>query len=662
MPAYYADTVGGFLAEPLDTLELALHKAYESDRYKDLITTQITAWRSQIHALKGALGSADLETFQPSNWGIAVEFVVPRKMGRIDTVLLIGNSIVVLEFKGESVDSSAADQVEDYSLDLLHFHESSHGRTIYPVVVGRTGTEPWIRRSQLFGELRPTAFVDTRQLGPWIATIAQQHGTEPQCAIAEWNRGSYRPVPTIVEAAIGMFAEMQVEDIAKAGCDPINLTATVDTIRKIVHESAKSNKKTICFVTGVPGAGKTLAGLKLVHDRQLREDTGSDSVFLTGNLPLVKVLQAALSRDSSRRRKNGLRVSSRDPKTIINTVLGYKKEHTRNKNAPHEKIVVFDEAQRAWDADRTAEYLTDSSGEFLGFSEPALMLEILDRQPWSALIALVGGGQEINRGEAGLSEWGRAISERFGHWSIAAPPQALSGEYGAGARLFEAGIADSLDVAIHVNLHLDTPTRQFRGKTIAGWTEALLRGDVRECQRILAESPEYPIRLTRNLAAAKSWLAMTARGTERYGFVASSEAKRLRAEGLELPPARADGVEHWFLEGKGDVRSSFQLEVAANEFQIQGLELDWTCLCWGGDFLRAESDWNLKKLPGTVWQRVGQDSARTYLVNSYRVLLTRARQGMLLFVPVGDDQDSTRPREPFDRTAAFLTACGASPL
>jgi len=662
MPAYYADTVGSFLAEPLDTLELVLHKAYESDRYKDLITTQITAWRSQIQALKGALESADLEAFQPGNWGIAVEFVVPRKMGRIDTVLLIGSSIVVLEFKGESVDSSAADQVEDYSLDLLHFHEGSHRRTIYPVVVGKTGTKPWIRRSQLFGELRPTAFVDTRQLGAWLATIAQRHGSEAQCSIADWNRGSYRPVPTIVEAAIGMFAEMQVEDIAKAGCDPINLTATVETIRKIVVESAQSSKKTICFVTGVPGAGKTLAGLKLVHDRTLREETGSDSVFLTGNLPLVKVLQSALARDSSRRRRNGLRVSSRDPKTTINTVLGYKREHTRNKNAPHEKIVVFDEAQRAWDADRTAEYLTDSSGEFLGYSEPALMLAILDRQRWAALIALVGGGQEINRGEAGLSEWGRAIKEKFSHWSIAAPPHALSGEYGAGAKLFDLGITHNLKVTIHANLHLDTPTRQFRGKTIAGWTEALLRGDARECQKILAENPEYPIRLTRNLAAAKSWLDTTARGTERFGFVASSEAKRLRAEGLELPPARADGVEHWFLQEKGDVRSSFQLEVAANEFQIQGLELDWTCLCWGGDFLRADSDWNLKKLRGTTWQKISQESARAYLVNSYRVLLTRARQGMLLFVPAGDDQDSTRPREPFDRTAEFLTQCGAVPL
>lgn len=406
MPAYYADTVGNFRAAPLGQLELALIAAYESDRYKDLITTQITAWRSQIQDLKDAFGTPNLERFSPDSWGIAIEFVVPRKMGRIDAVLLIGNSIAVLEFKGESVDSSAADQVEDYCLDLIYFHEGSHGRTIYPAVVGRTGKQPWARRSQAFGELRPTTFVDTKGLSTWLATVARDHVGEPQDSIADWNRGSYRPVPTIVEAAIGMFAEMQVDDIAKAGCDPINLTTTVESIRKIVVESQQLKKKTVCFVTGVPGAGKTLAGLRLVHDGKLREVTGSDSVFLTGNLPLVKVLQAALARDASRRRKSQLRVSCRDPKTTINTVLGYKREHTRNKNPPHEKIVVFDEAQRAWDAGRTEEYLTDGSGEFLGYSEPALMLAILDRQPWATLVALVGGGQEINRGEAGLSEWG----------------------------------------------------------------------------------------------------------------------------------------------------------------------------------------------------------------------------------------------------------------
>jgi hypothetical protein len=289
-------------------------------------------------------------------------------------------------------------------------------------------------------------------------------------------------------------------------------------------------------------------------------------------------------------------------------------------------------------------------------------LSILDRQPWATLIALVGGGQEINRGEAGLPEWGRALAERFRHWSIVVPAQALSGGYGAGAKLFDGTVADGLAMETEPNLHLDNPTRQFRGRTIANWTEALLLGNASECKRILAENPDYPVHITRSLAVAKAWLVSTAHGTERYGCIASSEAKRLRAEGLELPPARADGVEHWFLAPKGDVRSSFQLEVAANEFQIQGLEVDWACVCWGGDFLRASDRWDLKRLRGTAWQKIGQNSARAFVVNSYRVLLTRSRQGIVIFVPYGDDDDSTRPRASLDETAAFLSICGANPL
>ncbi len=662
MPAYYAESVGTFQRTPLEKLELTLTRAYESDRYKDLITAQITSWRAQVQTLKQALGDSRLAAFCPEGWGLAIEFVVPRKMGRIDAVLLIGGALVVLEFKTDSFDSSAADQVEDYCLDLINFHQPSHGRIAYPAVVANTGMEPQTRRTQTFSELQPSTFVDSSQLADWLLTVAPKHAGETQLSISEWNVGEYRPVPTIVEAAIGMFAEMQVEDIAKAGCDPINLTATIDTIRQLVKKSEEKKKKTVCFVTGVPGAGKTLAGLQVVHDREIREATGSDCVFLTGNLPLVKVLQTALSRDSSRRLKQGLRTATRDPKTTINTVLGYKKEYTRNKSAPHEKVVVFDEAQRAWDAARTAEYLTGDALEFRGFSEPALLLSILDRQPWATLIALVGGGQEINRGEAGLAEWGRALADNFRHWSIAVSGQALSGGYGAGAKLFEDRTRDGLDVEVLPHLHLDNPTRQFRGRTIANWTQTLLSGNAAECRRILGENPDYPIRITRSLSAAKSWLGSIARGTERYGCIASSEAKRLRAEGLELPPARADGVEHWFLKAKGDVRSSFQLEVAATEFQIQGLELDWICVCWGGDFLRSGDRWDLKRLRGTVWQKVNDDSARAYLVNSYRVLLTRARQGIVLFVPSGDDADSTRQRGPLDETAEFLATCGAEPL
>lgn len=662
MPAYYADNVGNFRATSGDKLLLQLIEAYEADRYKDLITAQIEAWRAQVVTLQEVLSSPELAAFDVNNWGIALEFVIPRKMGRVDAVLLIGTAIVGLGFKTETVGSSAADQIEDYCLDLLYFHEASHNRVIYPVVVASRGADLPTRKFQIFHELQPTTFVNAVQgLTQKLLSLASEHSAKPQIPISAWNSAQYRPVPTIVEAAIGMFASMQVADIAKAGCDPINLTQTVETIRRLASESAREGKKTVCFVTGVPGAGKTLAGLKIVYDSELRESAKSDAVFLTGNFPLVQVLREALTRDLARRRKKNLRVSSRDPKTSIDTVLGYKRTHTRADSAPPEKVVVFDEAQRAWDAKRTEKYL-DKAVEWIGYSEPELMMAILDRQPWATLVALIGGGQEINEGEAGLAEWGRALRGKFIHWRAAVSEQALTGEYGAGAKLFEGGIPQGLEVIRCPGLHLDTPTRQFRGKTIASWAEALLKGDVTECRRIVKENSNYPIYVTRDLALAKTWLRTVARGTERYGCIASSEGERLRAEGLELPPARANGVEHWFLEKKGDVRSSFQLEVAATEFQIQGLEIDWSCVCWGGDLLRSNQNWRLQRFRGTVWQKVGQESARAYIVNTHRVLLTRARQGMVLFVPRGDDEDSTRRREPFDETALFLFQCGAKPL
>jgi Uncharacterized conserved protein (DUF2075) len=625
------------------------------------MTAQLTSWRAQISVLKDSLSDVHLTSSGAGEWGIAMEFVIPRRMGRIDVVLLVRDAIVGLEFKTQSISSSAADQIEDYCLDLLNFHSSSHARTIYPVVVGTGPVTIPKRKANVFRQLEPTRFINATELSAFLLSVVLRHSNSRQIPIQIWREGEYRPVPTIVEAAIGMFAEMEVDDIARADCDPINLTATASTIRRIAIESMNAKRRTVCFVTGVPGAGKTLAGLKIVHDRELRDEVNSNSVFLTGNLPLVKVLRAALGRDAARRKKERLRVTSRDPKTTIDTILGYKRTHTRSNNPPNEKIVIFDEAQRAWTAERTAEYL-EQTDQWTGYSEPELLMAILDRHDWAVLVALVGGGQEINRGEAGLGEWGRALSSRFRHWSIAASQEALDGAYGAGARLFEGETPPEMNLTVETNLHLDNPTRQFRGKTVARWAEALLEGNAGECLRILQENSNYPIYFTRDLNAAKEWLRSVAHGTERYGCIASSEARRLRAEGLELPPARADGVEHWFLAPNGDVRSSYQLEVAANEFQIQGLEIDWACVCWGGDFIRQNPGWFLRRFRGTRWQAIGQPDACTYVVNTYRVLLTRARQGMVIFVPAGANDDLTRAPDQFEGVATFLLDCGVQPL
>jgi hypothetical protein len=660
MPAYYARSIEDFLEDTVESVELSLIRAYERDKYKDLITTAITVWRSEINVMRACLTNPKLGPYTTARWGIAFEFTTPRKNGRIDVVLTIGGSIVALEFKTTYADSAAASQIEDYCLDLIQFHSSSHQRTVFPLVLATQAEAVPNPRAVARDGLEPVRFCTRSELVDCLVEIAEKQKASEQIDIRLWNDGEYKPVPTIVEAAISMFATMEVQDIAHADADAENLTTTVNAARQIVEAARGAKEKVVCFVTGVPGAGKTLAGLSLVHDMQLRKSIDSDVVFITGNLPLVKVLQSALSRDKAARLEQSLRVSSRDPKTTIDTVLSYKKAALANKRPPHENVIVFDEAQRAWTSEKTQEYLDPSDTEWIGYSEPELIMGVLDRHEWAAIIALVGGGQEIHDGEAGLGEWGRALENRFKHWKVAAATEALEGHYGAGARLFK----EKSDRSVNVNesLHLDNPIRQFRGKTVALWAEHVINGQADKCAPLLKRGTDYPVVLARDLSTAKCWLKDVARGRERFGLIGSSGAKRLRAEGIELPGARADGVEHWFLNRKGDVRSSFQMETAATEFQIQGLELDWSCICWGGDFLRGIGDWLLKRFVGTKWQEVRQNLEREYIVNKYRVLLTRSRKGMVLFLPRGNRLDSTTRPEDFDRTAEYLIGCGVQEL
>jgi len=419
----------------------------------------------------------------------------------------------------------------------------------------------------------------------------------------------------------------------------------------------------ICFITGVPGAGKTLAGLKLVHDATVRRETNSELAFLSGNGPLVTVLRAALAVDVRRRLKIGLRASARDPETLIQSVYAFKNALWTRDVPPVERVIVFDEAQRAWDEATNVKKLRGTRP--CAYSEAALILHTLDRhEGWSALICLVGGGQEIHTGEAGLTEWGRAIAAHFPHWKIVTSPNALHGDdTGTRLKLFENDPPKELSIQVLEEFHLDNPTRQFRGKAVARWAECILSRHSIGAREAQSANESYPIASTRSLETAKTWLRAQARGSERYGLLASSGAKRLRAYGISLPPSRGGDVEHWFLASQGDVRSSFQLEVAATEFQVQGLEVDWACVCWGGDFLMGkDATWNLREFLGSRWVQVKHAMRQCYVENTYRVLLTRARRGIVIYVPRGQVNDPTTTAEGYDRTARYLLECGVQSL
>ena len=417
-----------------------------------------------------------------------------------------------------------------------------------------------------------------------------------------WDNSPYRPVPTIIEAAETLFAGHNVREIAHSHAGATNLTATSDRLIEIIQQAQRRTEKVICFVTGVPGAGKTLAGLNVVHNPALRREGRPAGVFLSGNGPLVRIVSAAIARDHKRRvHESG---GERTVGTFIQNVHVFVREgRDKSDRPPPEKVVVFDEAQRAWNADQNRK----KNG--LDISEPETMLSIMDRhQDWAVLVALVGGGQEIHNGEAGLAEWGRTLREKYPKWKIAVSPKALEHDAStARHRLFTDGNPGSLAIQTEPSLHLEVNLRSFRAREFANWVDAALASEARKAAAIIPDLRDFPFALTRSLATARAWLREHARGQQRAGLVASSGSLRLRADGLGFSSGFRQGNRdmfvHWFLDLPPDVRSSNQLEIAASEFECQGLELDWIGLCWGGDFSfdPATGSWSYRNFSGSRW-------------------------------------------------------------
>lgn len=663
MPTFYREFLPTFLADDAERILGQLVGGSASLGFADLKQKQTKAWQKEIVVLKTA--AAALASVPGSaSWALLLEYPIPRRQKRIDAVLLAADVIFCLEFKTEDKAHSrqAQQQAEDYALDLRDFHEQSRGRRIVPIMVALKAESVEGKRSvQTDDPVRPVVLACARDLGQCIASAFQSESRlgHPSIDATAWDLSAYRPVPTIIEAAEALFAGHNVREIAHSHAGAINLTLTSDKLVEIIQRAQQERLKVACFVTGVPGAGKTLAGLNVVHNPVLRQQDRPPGVFLSGNGPLVKIVSAAIARDFRRRTNAG--GAERTTGTFIQNVHAFVRDALdKPDRPPAENVIVFDEAQRAWDA----AYNKRKTGSEL--SEPETVLSIMDRHSeWAVVVALVGGGQEIHNGEAGLAEWGRSLRQRFPHWHIAVSPQVLTGDTSvSGHRLFPDGDCGASPLIQEPALHLEINVRSFRARRLADWVEAVLAGDALKASAIVRDLQDFPLALTRSLATARAWLREHARGLRRCGLVASSGAIRLRPDGLELSSgfrqSNRDLYVHWFLAEPSDVRSSNQLEVAASEFECQGLELDWVGVCWGGDFIfgTQAGAWLFRNFSGSRWGVVGNDIDRRYMLNTYRVLLTRARQGMVVWVPLGDPTDTTRPPEWFDEMAAYLQACG----
>lgn len=651
---WYGASIAEFLAASSEAIlgQLAFNCDFA------LIPTQRDAWFAQIEFLRSRLNDLSGSVF--------FEFNIPRMGRRIDVVLVIGPALFAIEFKvGEKAfDRAAIDQVWDYALDLKNFHEASHDASIIPILVATEATAcPPIHLHADPDKLYRPIVVDPHNFRTALElALSAVSGAAVDAQV--WSHASYHPTPTIIEAARSLYAQHSVEAIARFDAGAQNLHVTSRRIEELVDEAQANRCKRICFVTGVPGAGKTLVGLNLATRREVNQPT--HAVFLSGNGPLVAVLREALTRDEvARRKKQGEKVRKgkvgESVKAFIQNVHHFRDDALIDTGPPIEHVVIFDEAQRAWNLKQTASFMLRKKRR-PGFSdsEPEFLISYMDRhKDWAVIVCLVGGGQEINTGEAGIDAWLDAVNRRFPEWEMFISSRLTDSEYAAG-RVLEI-VRERARTEFDDSLHLAVSMRSFRAENVSAFVKALLDGDKTEAKRAFADfAARYPIAITRDLNAAKEWIRSRARGTERYGLVASSRAMRLKPHAIDIRVS-VDPV-HYFLNEKDDTRSSYYLEDAATEFQVQGLELDWVCVNWDGDFRSTGCDWSYHDFRGNRWCNIANADNRIYLRNAYRVLLTRARQGMVVFVPPGDANDHTRSPAFYDSTFNYLRDLGIPEL
>lgn len=650
---FYDDKISSFLKK--NSIEILGQLADNNEFSLEL--TQKDSWIKQIEILQNVLMNFEGRIF--------FEFSIPRMGRRIDVVLIISNVIFVLEFKvGEKEFlSSAIDQVYDYALDLKNFHQTSHNALIAPILVATKAKEQiGIISTTIHKDNVLIPIKSNVDLLLSIINSVLNFSNGENINAEEWSSGIYSPTPTIIEAALSLYNGHSVSDISRKDASVKNLKETTKEISRIIKESKESNQKTICFVTGVPGAGKTLVGLN-VAAKNFKSKERSATVFLSGNGPLVAILREALTRDKVKREKEkGNKVRKGEifsaVKSVIQNVHHFRDECLKDLDqAPFEHVTIFDEAQRAWDLAQTASFMQRKKNQS-GFSqsEPNFLISCLDRhKDWAVIICLVGGGQEINTGEAGISEWIESLNKSFPNWHIYVSNKLTDNEYAAGNAL---QILDKHKyVKFKDELHLSVSMRSFRAESLSLLVKNLLDLNIDAAKTNYSFiKNKYPINITRDLVSAKKWLTERARGNERYGIVVSSQAQRLKPLAIDVK-SPMDPI-HWFLDDKYDVRSSYYMEDVATEFHVQGLELDWACVTWDGDFRFTNSGWEHYSFVGSKWHNIKKEERKTYLKNAYRVLLTRARQGMIIVVPNGDINDPTRHPKYYQDTFEFLSKIG----
>lgn len=647
--SYYSSSIKSFIDKSNNEILGELISNHSNRNLEDL---QRNAWLKQIEVLKHNL--QDLEGH------IYFEFTIPRMGKRVDNIILLNDSVFVIEFKvGDSnFEKYAQDQVIDYCLDLANFHSGSHDAKLIPILVA-THSEPKPYNKDEVFELTHPVKANSNNLAEVLNDFT--YPTESFIDPIKWENSIYKPTPTIIEAAQALYKGHNVQEISRSDSGAINLSKTANCLSRIIENTKSKHEKTICFVTGVPGAGKTLAGLNIANER-MKADEDEHAVFLSGNGPLVDVLREALARDLVLTSKNNGTLITKDnakrrTNAFIQNIHHFRDEYLKYSIEPTEKVVVFDEAQRAWNEKQVSSFMKRKKGvENFNKSEPEFLVEVMNRHSdWCSIICLIGGGQEINTGEAGLEEWVNAFKNRFKSWNVHFSEKIISNQNYLKSDELRNWLV--LNGTKESELHLAVSVRSFRSEKLSAFVHALLELETEKSRNLYEQiKDDFPIYITRDLQVAKTWINSVRRGTERTGLISSSGARRLKALGIDVK--NEISAPNWFLNPAEDVRSSYFLEDIATEFDIQGLEIDYTCLAWGANFYLKNSEWNYQNFKGTKWQNIKQEIDREYLKNTYRVLLTRARQGMIIYIPYGSSTDQTRKNEFYDETYNYCKEVG----
>ncbi len=561
------------------------------------------------------------------------------RLGRCIEAVLVTHA-AVLAFAPDRASAEAA------AVDLADFHGGCGDVPVLPVALAQ-GVQAVAQRPLLLPGAAPAIActrLQLRGLLDWMAQRPPLPGFDP----ASWEHAAYRPVPALMAAAARLYADHDDARLLLANAGRGDLGRTRAAVLAALGRSRAANERAIVFVTGDPGAGKTLCGLDLAF----APDAGA--AFLTGNPALLHVLRAALVRDAAHRGLSA-RAARQRVEAVVQPLHAFRDHYVRDAMPPPDRLLVIDEAQRCWTR-AYATRKTQNRAVTLTDSEPGCLLDIMARpEGWSAIVCLLGGGQEIHAGEGGLAAWGEALASRPA-WRPAAPPGART------AADPRQRLPDLPSLELDEALHLGRPVRAHRAPQLVAWVDAVLANDPAAARIIAAAKP--PVRLTRSLDALRT--AVRGRPGQRYGLLASAGGRRLRAEGLGglLLHQDEDAVAQWFLNAWPDIRSADALEVAATEFGAQGLELDHAGLCWDLDLARTPDNdaWQPRAFRATAWTTQRSIESLSNKRNAYRVLLTRARQTTTIWVPRGNPRDPTRNPAHYEAVAEFLRKCGAAPL